>query len=75
MLLKVFLFPGFAVGKSLQLKYSNKSLKTYCWQEKQFINIGEFGFLNPVLLPRGLFVMFPKTEVKSGVSEVLNSLS
>lgn len=73
MLLKVF--PDFAVGKSLQLKYSNKSLKTFYWQEKQFINMGEFGFLNSVLLPRGLFVMFPKMEVKSGVSGVLNSLS
>lgn len=73
MLLKVF--PDFAVGKSLLLKYSNKRLKMYYWQEKQFINMGEFGFLNSVLLPRGLFFMVPKTEVKSGVSEVFNSLS
>lgn len=37
--------------------------------------MGEFGFLNSVLLPRGLFVMVPKTKFKSGVREVLNSLS
>lgn len=67
--------PDFAVGKSLLLKYSNKRLKMHYWQEKQFINMGEFGFLNAVLLPRGLFVVAPKTEVKSGVSEVLDSLS
>lgn len=73
MLLKVF--PDFAVGRSWLLKYSNKRLKMYYWQEKQFINMGEFGFLNSVLLPRGLFVIVPKTEVKSGASEVLNSLS
>lgn len=38
MLLK--LFPDFAVGKSLLLKYSNKRLKMYYWQEKQFIKYG-----------------------------------
>lgn len=73
MLLKVF--PDFAVGKSLLLRYNNKRLKMYYWQEEQFINMGEFGFLNSALLFRGLFVMVPKAGVKSGLSEVLNSLS
>lgn len=46
MLLKIFLFTAFAIGKSLQLKYGKKSLKREYWLEKQFINMGGFAFFS-----------------------------
>lgn len=73
LLLKIFLFTAFAIGKSLQLKY-DESLKRKYWQEKQFIIWMSLDFFPSVLLPRTLLVLFPVTDANSELKEVFNSL-
>lgn len=73
MVLKIFLFTAFAIGKSLQLKYDNESLKRKYWQEKQFIVWMSLDFFPLSCYPE-LLVLFPVTEANCGLKEVFNSL-